>query len=98
MVRAAVIGNVGTLIVFRVGSTDAELLAPEFRTLEPGALSDQEPFTAWLRRGGAGHFRIFTEPKFYTPLGTREAVIEQSHARFGRPRAVVEIARGGFRR
>ena len=63
-VRAAVIGNVGTLIVFRVGSTDAELLAPEFRTLEPGALSDQEPFTAWLRRGGAGHFRVLRSQSF----------------------------------
>src|SRR5580704_13084616 len=29
-VRAAVVGNAGTLIVFRVGSEDAALLAPEF--------------------------------------------------------------------
>jgi hypothetical protein len=29
-VRSAVIGNAGTLIVFRIGSRDAELLAPEF--------------------------------------------------------------------
>ena len=33
-VRAAVIGNAGTLIVFRVGSRDAELLAPEFRPMD----------------------------------------------------------------
>jgi hypothetical protein len=45
-VRAAVIGNAGTLIAFRVGSRDAELLAPEFRPMEPGGLADQEPFTA----------------------------------------------------
>ena len=50
-VRSAVIGNAGTLIVFRVGSTDSELLAPEFRPTDAGALADQEPFTAWLRRG-----------------------------------------------
>jgi hypothetical protein len=50
-VRAAVIGNAGTLVVFRVGSRDAELLAPEFRPMESGALADQEPYTAWLRRG-----------------------------------------------
>lgn len=37
-VRSAVIGNAGTLLVFRVGSRDAELLAPEFRTMEPGTL------------------------------------------------------------
>ncbi len=88
-VRSAVIGNAGTLIVFRVGSRDAELLAPEFRTLEAGALSDQEPFTAWLRRGGYGHFKIFAEPKLYENVGTREAVIAQSKQRFGRPRRVL---------
>ena len=29
-VRAAIFGNVGTMIVFRVGATDAEYLAKEF--------------------------------------------------------------------
>jgi hypothetical protein len=36
-VRAALIGNAGALIILRVGSRDAELLAPEFRPMEPGA-------------------------------------------------------------
>src|SRR5207253_380491 len=48
-VRAAVIGIAVTLIVCRLGRHYAQFLAPEFRSLEPGALSDQEPFTAWLR-------------------------------------------------
>ena len=61
-VRSAVIGNAGTLVVFRVGSRDAELLAPEFRPMDAGALADQEPFTAWLRRG-IGRDRIFVEPQ-----------------------------------
>ena len=82
-VRAAVIGNAGTLVVFRVGSRDAQLLAPEFRAMEPGALADQEPFTAWLRRG-IGHGRIFAEPKAYDPLGTASAIKQQSAQRFGR--------------
>src|SRR5438874_13605874 len=46
-VRAAVLGNAGTLVVFRVGSRDAEQLAPEFHPMDAGALADQEPFTAW---------------------------------------------------
>ena len=70
--RSAVIGNAGTLVVFRVGSRDAELLAPEFRPMDPGALADQEPFTAWLRRG-IGRDRIFAEPQLYEPLGTAAA-------------------------
>lgn len=91
-VRAAVIGNAGTLVVFRVGSRDAELLAPEFRPMDPGALADQEPFTAWLRRG-IGRDRIFAEPQLYEPIGTSEAVREQSRQRFGRSRGAIERQR-----
>ena len=91
-VRTAVIGNAGTLIAFRVGSRDAELLAPEFRPMDAGALADQEPFTAWLRRG-TGRDRIFAQPQLYEPLGTGEAIREQSRQRFGRSRGVIERQR-----
>jgi hypothetical protein len=88
-VRAAVIGNAGTLVAFRVGSRDAELLAPEFRPMDNGALADQEPFTAWLRVG-SGRNRIFAEPKLYPSLGTAAAIREQSRQRFGRDRKTIE--------
>jgi Type IV secretion-system coupling protein DNA-binding domain len=88
-VRSAVIGNAGTLVAFRVGSRDAELLAPEFRPMEPGGLADQEPFTAWLRRG-IGRDRIFVEPMLYGSRGAATAIREQSRQRFGRPRHVIE--------
>jgi hypothetical protein len=88
-VRAAVIGNAGTLVVFRVGSHDAELLAPEFRPMDPAGLADQEPFTAWLRRG-IGRDRIFAEPHLYDPIATAELIREQSRQRFGRSRGVIE--------
>jgi hypothetical protein len=91
-VRSAVIGNAGTLVVFRVGSRDAELLAPEFRPMDAGALADQEPFTAWLRRG-IGRDRIFAEPKLFEPLGTAWLIREQSRQRFGRSRAAIERQR-----
>lgn len=83
------IGNAGTLVVFRVGSRDSELLAPEFRPMDGGALADQEPFTAWLRRG-SGRDRIFAEPQLYEPHGTVELIREQSRQRFGRPRHKIE--------
>jgi hypothetical protein len=82
----------GSLVVFRVGATDAELLAPEFRPMDPSGLADQEPFTAWLRRG-VGRDRIFAEPRLFEPLGTGEAIRAQSRQRFGRPRRVIETRR-----
>ena len=88
-VRAAVIGNAGTLVVFRVGSRDAELLAPEFRPMDPAGLADQEPFTAWLRRG-IGRDRIFAEPQLCDSQGTAALIREQSRQRFGRSRGVIE--------
>ena len=91
-VRSAVIGNAGSLVVFRVGSRDAELLAPEFRPMDGGALADQEPYTAWLRRG-IGRDRIFAEPQLYEPLGTAELIREQSRQRFGRPNEVIQKRR-----
>jgi hypothetical protein len=75
-VRAAVIGNAGSLVVFRVGNRDAELLAPE-RPIERGMLPDQEPFTAWLRRS-AGSDRVTIEPRLYEPIGSAEAIQAQS--------------------
>src|SRR5207237_7124489 len=89
-VRSAVIGNAGTLIVFRVGSHDDALLVSEFRGMETGTLADQQPFTAWLQRSGMGQHRITIEPKFYEPLGTAGAVRIQSAQRFGRPRHAIE--------
>jgi hypothetical protein len=94
-VRSAVMGNAGTLVVFRVGSRDAELLAPEFRPMDAGGLADQEPYTAWLRTG-IGRDRIFAEPKVYASLATAEAIKFQSRRRFGRPRRSIE-ERLGFR-
>ncbi len=89
-VRSAVLGNAGSLIAFRVGSRDAELLAPEFHPMEPGALTDLSPFTAWLRRSDAGRDMITAEPKLYPPTGVADTIREQSRQRFGRSRRVIE--------
>jgi hypothetical protein len=89
MVRAAVIGNVGTLIAYRVGSEDAELLAPEFRPMEDGGLTDQQAFTAWMRRG-IDRSRIHAAPKQYEPQGNAEAIKQQSRRHFGRDRRTIE--------
>jgi hypothetical protein len=106
-VRAAIIGNAGTLVVFRVGSEDAALLAPEFavgtldaglmlspenRPVVAGDLASQDPFTAWMRRG-IERDHVFIEPKQYVGRGTARLIRDQSRQRFGRSRGAIERQR-----
>jgi len=88
-VRAAVLGNAGALLVFRVSGHDALLLTPEFDPLPPSELVDQAPYTAWLRRG-IGHEHVDLLPRLYEPKGRLELVRRQSRRNFGRPRELVE--------
>lgn len=84
-VRAAVLGNAGTLIVFRVGGADAALLAPEFHPMEPNTLAAQLPFKAWLRRAASGdHYPIDCAPRMSLPRGRLSTVIVQSRRNSGR--------------
>lgn len=84
--------TLGTLVVFRVGSRDSKLLAPEFAvgtldaglTLSPqnrpvvaGDHTSQEPFTAWMRRGLERN-HVFVEPKLYRHHGAASLIREQS--------------------
>jgi len=89
-VRAAVLGNAGTLMVFRVSAEDAEVFAPEFDPLPAPELAGQAPFQAWLRRNDTDHHTIFLDPPLYLPRNRNRHVIGQSRRNFGRPRAVIE--------
>jgi energy-coupling factor transporter ATP-binding protein EcfA2 len=84
-VRAAVLGNAGTLIVFRVGGADAALLAPEFHPMEKNTLAAQLPFKAWLRRAASGdRYPIDCASRMPLPSGRLSTVIAQSRRNFGR--------------
>jgi hypothetical protein len=86
-----VLGNVGSLIVFRVGAADAELLAPEFHPLLPSELMDQMPFRAQLRRASEyGHAEIACAAPLYKLRGRLKTVRIQSCRNFGPPREQVE--------
>lgn len=88
--RAAVLGNVGTLMVFRVSAGDADILAPEFHPLPTHQLTDQSPFGAWLRGLDTGHRAIFLEPPLYQSRRRRHHVVSRSRRSFGRHREVIE--------
>jgi hypothetical protein len=90
-VRAAVLGNAGTLIAFRVGGADAALLAPEFHPMESNTLAAQLPFKAWLRRAASGdRYPIDCAPRMALPCGRLASVVAQSRRNFGRAGKIVE--------
>ena len=89
-VRAAVLGNAGTLMVFHVSAADAVLLAPELHPLPAHELVDQSPHRAWLRRGDSGQRPVFVSPRLSGSPCRRHIVIAQNRRNFGRPRALIE--------
>ena len=95
-VRAAVFGNVGTMIVFRVGAFDAEVLEKEFMpqfTAED--LVNLGIFQTYLKLMIDGissqPFSATTLPPIAKPeSSSMQAVIEMSRKQFAHPRAEVE--------
>jgi hypothetical protein len=85
-VRAAVLGNAGALLVFRISGADAEILRTEFHPVPASELVDQLPYGAWLRRG-VGQQHVDLLPRMYPPCGRLGIICAQSRRNFGRPRA-----------
>ena len=94
-VRQAVFGNVGTLIAFRVGHADAEVLEKEFgKTYPASALADLERYEAVVKllEDGTNRepFRARMLPPVENRVGRKEKLIARSRERFAVPRASVE--------
>lgn len=95
-VREAVFGNVGTLIVFRVGPFDAEVLTTVFEptfTAEDlvGLGLGQIYLTLMIDGVGSPPFSAQTIPPIEAPSITyREDVIVRSRSLYARPRAEIE--------
>lgn len=95
-VREAVFGNVGTLIVFRVGPFDAEVLKTVF---EPTFVAEdlvglglgQIYLTLMIDGVGSSPFSAQTIPPIEAPSITyREDVVIRSRTHYARPRAEIE--------
>jgi Helicase HerA, central domain len=92
--RAAVFGNVGSMVACRPGAADAPILTEQVGLGGPDALLDLPNFTAWARllRGGVPSSPIRLQ-LYGTPSGRRTGphrLINTSRMRFGRPRQQVE--------
>ncbi len=95
-VRDAVFGNVGTMVTFRVGAFDAEVLEKEFApTFTAEDLVNLAKYQIYLKlmidEVSSQPFSAVTIPPIARPdVSFREEVIENSHKQFTRPRAEVE--------
>ncbi len=95
-VRAAVFGNVGTLISFRVGSYDAEVLekefAPTFTAQDIVNLGAYQIYLRLMINGiGSQPFSARTIPPLEKPENSPvEEIIKASRETFARPRQQVE--------
>jgi TraM recognition site of TraD and TraG len=91
--RHAVFGNTGTLVCFRVGAQDAELLSAELGLSNPKALRETSNFQAWLR---LMHDNTPREPRLIHMLRPPASGVQltrvtaASRARYMRPRATIE--------
>ena len=88
-------GNVGTLIAFRIGYTDAEVMTKEFgKTIPATALADLERYEAVVKLLVAGSnrepFRAKMLPPLVNRVGRRDKLIALSRERFAMPRVIIE--------
>ena len=95
-VRAAVFGNVGTMISFRVGAFDAEILekefAPQFTAEDMVNLGFAQIYLKLMIDGvSSSPFSAVTMPPIAEPeINFKQDIVDSSRGQFGRPRTTVE--------
>lgn len=94
-IRQAVFGNVGTLVAFRMGYTDAEVMEKEFgKTIPATSLADLERYEAVVKLLVEGSnqepFRAKMMPPLQNHTGRKERLIALSRERFAMPRTKIE--------
>jgi hypothetical protein len=92
--RAAVFGNVGSIIACRTGAQDAPILAEQIGLGGNDALLDLRNFAAWARllKNGVptSPLRLDLSPAPTTRRSSPHRLVDASRNRFGRKRADVE--------
>ncbi len=94
-VRNAVFGNVGTMVTFRVGSSDAEFLSKEFSPqFEEDDLVNLDNYSIYVKLMINGitsePFSATTLPPISEPENNEDKIIRVSRERYAEPKDVVE--------
>ncbi len=95
IVADAVFGNVGTIVAFRVGGADAEILVKEFTpTFMEEDIVNLAKFHIFLKLMIDGvaslPFSAITMPPIGSPTGSTEKVVKVSRERYAKKRDVIE--------
>ncbi|PIT87435.1 MAG: hypothetical protein COU31_02970 [Candidatus Magasanikbacteria bacterium CG10_big_fil_rev_8_21_14_0_10_40_10] len=93
-VKDAVLGNAGTLVTFRIGPEDAEVLSKEYAPVFSSYdLINVEQYTAYVKllidNTAAKPFNMNTYPPLAGNKEMAEAIKELSRLKYGRPREIV---------
>jgi len=95
-VRAAIFGNVGTLVTFRLGVDDANLLAKEMGVFTADEILNLDVGETFVRASGsASAFNLTTYPP--PPVASSDpstTILANTRSRFARPKQEVESAFG----
>lgn len=93
-VQSAVIGNVGTIVLFSISSSDAEIFATEFIKFPPEVLVRLGLGEAVVRQYKGGKNQEPEKVNCFAPIdlehGLKEKIIKHSKMRFCKDRKVVE--------
>jgi energy-coupling factor transporter ATP-binding protein EcfA2 len=94
-IREAVFGNVGSIVAFRTGASDAELLSGEYgEAFAPGDFLELDPFWALVRPASLDGFERPFRAQLFPPrrafTGSWDWHIRVSQERYGTPREVAE--------
>lgn len=99
-VRQAIFGNIGTLVVFRLGVEDAQAVAKELGVFTPSEILNQNVGEAIVRSGQSeGAFNLQSHPKSDpSEVDPTHRVQRISRTRYARPVAEVEAEFGATSR
>jgi hypothetical protein len=94
-IRSAIFGNVGTLITFRVGQEDAQILAREFYPVfaeeDLVNLANYRVYLKLMINGATSRaFSAVTLPPLEKKTSCKKEILLQSKGRYGRPRHLIE--------
>jgi ABC-type oligopeptide transport system ATPase subunit len=93
ILRQSILGNVGTIAVFRIGAEDAPMLADQLDFPNPRVLSSTKNYRAWVKTtidGSPTEPQLVYMEKSQEQGNSLKAVIANTRARYSRKRVDVE--------